>query len=55
MTNTGSRGIPILDGVATSVAAARAAVSSATRSAPQFDERSSDEKPTRFHIGKLRT
>ena len=33
MTNTGSRGIPILDGVATSVAAARAAVSSATRSA----------------------
>ena len=34
MTNTGRRGTPILDGVDTSVAAARVAVSSATRSAP---------------------
>ena len=34
MTSTGRRGIPMLDGAETSVAAARVAVSSATRSAP---------------------
>ena len=33
MTSTGRRGIPVLDGVATEVAAAHVAVSSATRSA----------------------
>ena len=54
MTRTGRQGSPAPDGVEMAFAAARVAATSAGRFRLPFDERSSDEGPTRFKLEKLR-